>query len=171
MEPHDGREIARLLGLEPLEGEGGLYRRSYADDHSTAIYYLLVAPDFSAMHRLEGAEVYHHYAGAPARLTLLGPDASVERHVLGVDIRAGQRPQAAVPGGVWQGVETLGEWTLLGTTMAPGYRPEDFTLGAAHDLLAGWPEAAHDIRRLTRTQDPVPDGETSRRLGGRRQQG
>lgn len=150
MEPHDGHEVAELLHLEPLPGEGGLFRRTHLDEHATAIYYLLIAPDFSAMHQLAGTEVYHHYGGAPARLTMLHPDGSVERCVLGMDLRADQRPQAVVPPRVWQGVETLGEWTLLGTTMAPGFRDADFTLGARADLAEGWPEAAPDVRRLTR---------------------
>ena len=150
MEPHDAGEITELLGLQPLAHEGGLYRRTYADGHSSAIYYLLVAPDFSAMHRLDGVEVHHHYGGAPARLTLLHPDGPVERHILGMDLAAGQRPQVVVPGGTWQGMETLGAWSLFGTTMAPGYRDDVFTLGAGEELTRQWPDAAADIRRLTR---------------------
>ena len=151
MIPTDGAEVARLLGLEPLPREGGLYRQTWIDEHSTAIYYLLIAPEFSAMHRVPGMEAFHFYGGAPARLTMLLPDGSVVRQVLGMDIAAGQRPQAIVPGGAWLGMETLGAWTLFGTTMAPGYRDEDFEVSPAAPLVDRWPEAAHDIRRLTRS--------------------
>ena len=151
MEPHDGHEVAEILGLEPLPEEGGLYRQTWLDEHSTAIYYLLIAPEFSAFHRLPGMEAFHYYGGAPARLTMLHPDRTVTRDVLGIDLRADQRPQVIVPGGVWQGLETLGSWTLCGTTMAPGYRAEDFAVAPAAELLDTWPAAEHDIRRLTRS--------------------
>jgi predicted cupin superfamily sugar epimerase len=43
---------------------------------------------------------------------------------LGPDLAAGERPQAIVPTGAWQAAETLGDWTLVGCTVAPGF---DFT--------------------------------------------
>lgn len=151
MQASEGREIAELLGLEPLPEEGGLYRQTWRDDHSTAIYYLLVAPDFSAFHRVPGMEAFHWYGGDPARLTMLQGGGVVSRHVLGLDLEAGQRPQVFVPGGVWQALETLGRWSLFGTTMAPGFRAEDFELADAAQLHSGWPDAAGDISRLTRS--------------------
>jgi uncharacterized protein len=147
----DGDAVAELLGLAPLPEEGGLYRQTHADAHGTAIYYLLIAPEFSALHRLPGAEVFHHYAGAPARMLLLHPDGAVEEPVLGDDLAAGQRPQVVVPGGTWQGCETLGAWSLLGATMAPGYRDADFEVSPAAPLVDRWPAAAARIRRLTRS--------------------
>ena len=151
MEPQSGEEVAEVLGLEPLPKEGGLYRQTWRDERSTAIYYLLIAPDFSAFHRLPGMEAFHFYGGAPARLTMLHSDGAVTRDVMGMDLRAGQRPQVIVPGGIWQGLETLGSWTLCGTTMAPGYRDQDFAIARADDLLERWPDAEHDIHRLTRS--------------------
>lgn len=147
----DGTDVAALLGLEPLPAEGGLFTRTFADPHSTAIYYLLIAPDFSALHRLPGAEVFHHYAGAPAQMLLLGPEGAIQRPVLGDDLAAGQRPQVVVPGGTWQGCWPLGPWSLLGATMAPGYRAADFELSPGAPLAARWPGAATEIRRLTRS--------------------
>jgi predicted cupin superfamily sugar epimerase len=103
------------------------------------------------MHRLPGVEVFHHYAGAPARMLLLHADGSVDQPVLGPDLEARQRPQAIVPGGTWQGCETLGDWSLLGATMAPGYRDADFRVSPAAPLVTGWPSAADRIARLTRS--------------------
>jgi predicted cupin superfamily sugar epimerase len=51
---------------------------------------------------------------------------------------------------VWQGSSTCGEWTLLGTTMAPPYADEGFELGRREELLADWPSAAGRIAELTR---------------------
>lgn len=139
--------------MAPLPDEGGWFVETYRDAHSTAILYLLIAPDVSALHRLEGPELYHWHAGAPLEMLLLHPGGHVESPILGPDLAEGQRPQVVVPGGVWQGSTPLGgasAWSLVGTTMAPGYHPEAFTLGRRGDLLAGWPGAADRIERLTR---------------------
>ena len=69
--PAEAQAWVERLGLERLDHEGGLFRQTYLDQHSSAIVYLLARPDFSALHRLSGPEVYHWYAGSPLRLLLL----------------------------------------------------------------------------------------------------
>lgn len=101
--PAEAAAWVERLGLEPLEHEGGLFRQMHLDAHSSAIYYLLAAPDFSALHSLASVEVYHWYAGAPLRLLLLHPDGRGEERLLGPDADAGQLPQLVVPPGVMQG--------------------------------------------------------------------
>lgn len=147
----EGERIARLLGLKRLSGEGGLFRRTYVDAHSSVIYFMLLAPDFSALHALDGVETYHWYAGSPLQLLLLHPGGQAEQPVLGPDLAAGARPQVVVPAGVWQGSSALGEWTLAGTTMAPAFEWSAFRLGRRAELLADWPQVAPQIRALTRT--------------------
>lgn len=139
------------LGLEPLEHEGGLFRRMHLDEHSSAIYYLLAHPDFSALHSLDSVEVYHWYAGAPLRMLLLHPDGRAEERLLGPDPDAGQLPQVVVGPGVMQGSSPLGSWTLIGTTMAPPFRWEGFELGAREALQQRYPAAAERVAQLTRT--------------------
>jgi uncharacterized protein len=146
----DGERVAEVLGLEPLPDEGGLFRRTHVDAHSSAIYYLLIAPDFSALHRLSATETYHWYAGSPLRLLLLGADGRVEEPVLGPDLAAGQRPQIVVPAGTWQGSSPAGEWSLVGTTTAPPFDWEGFEMGERAALTTGYPEAADRIVALTR---------------------
>lgn len=143
-------EIIELLDLEPLADEGGLWAQVLIDEFSTAIYFLLTPDEFSALHRLPGPEVYHHYAGAPVELTVLAPDGSVKTHCLGDDLHAQQRPVAVVEGGAWQGSRTLGEWSLIGTTMAPAFRLEDFELADRSGLLKSYPDAVDRINALTR---------------------
>ncbi|MBU1227184.1 MAG: cupin domain-containing protein [Actinobacteria bacterium] len=150
----DGSEVAALLGLAPLPHEGGMWAQTWIDDLSTAIYFLMQPGDFSAMHRLDGPEIWHHYAGAPVRLVLLHADGKVGRPMLGDDLGAGERPCIVVPTGDWMGAETMGEWSLVGTTMAPGYRVEGFELGDRDDLIERYPQAAADIVRLTREGSP-----------------
>lgn len=149
-----GDEVAAILGLEPLPREGGMWAQTWVDELSTAIYFLMRPGDFSAMHRLHGPEIWHHYAGAPARMVLLHTDGTITRPVLGDDLAAGERPCVVVPPGDWMAAETSGEWTLVGTTMAPPYTQAGFRLGERDDLLARYPEAASDIVRLTREEAP-----------------
>ena len=142
-------ELVGELGLVPLPSEeGGLYRQTYRDAHSSAIYYAIGGRHFSAMHRLRYPEIWHFYAGDPARMLLLDANDQVSEPVLGIDFAAGQRPQVIVPPFVWQGAESLGEWSLVGTTMAPGYSPETFELGEGASLVARFPSVGERIERL-----------------------
>ena len=166
------RQLIEHLKLEPLPVEGGYFRQTYCAANTlvrsalppryrtdkpfcTAIYYLLTSePDsFSALHRLPTDEIYHFYLGDPVELLLLFPDGKSQRVVLGPDVLAGQQVQFVVPRDVWQGsrLRAGGEWALLGTTMAPGYSPEDYSGGEREELLRRYPEQAELIRTLTRT--------------------
>jgi predicted cupin superfamily sugar epimerase len=143
------RRIAELLGMRELDVEGGLFSQSFRGTECSAIHYLLVAPDFSALHRLDRLEIYGYHAGAPARLLLLDGD-TVSEPVLGPDLAADQRPQVVVPAGVWQGSTTLGGWTLMGTVVVPPYTDDCVEFADADRLCARYPEHAERIRRLCR---------------------
>lgn len=79
-----------------------------------------------------------------------GAEARAEELVLGMDLAAGQRPQIVVPGGTWHGSSSTGEWSLIGTTMAPPFDWAGFTLGDRADLTAAFPAMASRIAELTR---------------------
>ncbi|MCC5948923.1 MAG: cupin domain-containing protein [Nitriliruptoraceae bacterium] len=143
-------EVVQLLELVPLPLEGACYRRTYLDAHSSAIYFLLAPHDASAMHRLTGPEVWHHYAGAPARLLLLFPGGRCEERVVGSDLRAGQRPQVVVPAGVWMGGITTGAFSLFGTTMAPPFDGSGFELGDPDQLAVEYPDAGPLLGEIAR---------------------
>lgn len=153
-------EIIAELGLVPHPEEGGFFVETWrsplgfgpVDGYATrcvgtAIYYLMTPAAKSRMHRLPGDEVFHHYGGAPVEILMLHPDGRGELVVLGPDLRGGERPQVVVPGGVWQGsvVRTGGAWSLLGTTMAPGFVFEDYAHGDIAALQARWPAWAEAI--------------------------
>lgn len=140
-------DVIELLDLQPLPGEGGFFRQTYQDEHSTCIYFLVGGDAYSALHRLVGPEGYHFYAGAPLELFTIDPQGHGTTHVLGNDIAAGQRPQLVVPGQYWQGSRSLGKWTLVGTTMAPGFKVEEFEL-ANRDLITEYPRYEEQITLL-----------------------
>ena len=127
-------DIIRLLELQP-HPEGGHYRETFRDTRtidgkraaSTAIYFLLARGERSHWHRVDAVETWHWHAGAPLRLEIADNEkpASI---LLGPDLAAGQRPQGIVPTGAWQAAETLGDWTLVGCTVAPGFEFAGFEL-------------------------------------------
>lgn len=128
MSTSDWKAIVEKLGMQP-HPEGGYYAETWRDapgDGSrgtvTQIYYLLPAGEVSAWHRVTDAtEIWHHYAGSPLALTLSPDGHDAEAHHLGPDVLAGQKPQVVVPEGWWQAAESLGEWTLVGCTVAPAF--------------------------------------------------
>jgi predicted cupin superfamily sugar epimerase len=129
-------EVIVLLDLKPHQ-EGGHFRETIRDQppagqsraHSTAIYFLLAAGERSHWHRVDAVEVWHHYAGAPLLLEIANAAAEpIETIALGPNLAAGERPQAAVPARAWQAARSLGDWTLVGCTVAPGFESAGFEL-------------------------------------------
>jgi uncharacterized protein len=95
------------------------------------MYYLLAGDDPLPLHKLDGIEVWHYYLGAPAEIVVTNGSRMREVSLLGSNLAAGQRPQLAVPAYFWHSCRSLGDWTLLGCTMSPGYSPRSsFVLNA-----------------------------------------
>ncbi len=165
-------ELIELLGLEPLPKEGGFYRETfrsprrlpagsmgseYAGERNalTAIYFLVTPASPSAWHILPSDEVFLWHGGAPVRMLRLPPTGPAEPITLGVDFATGQRPQAVVPGGVWQGCrleDGAGPgWALLSCLVAPGFDFADFhvaTPAEVAELAARFPGHAAEVERL-----------------------
>jgi len=124
-------EVIARLGLQP-HPEGGHYREMFrAADRprgaGTAIYFLLKAGEASRWHRVDAAETWHWYAGAPLLLTVADQIGRRELR-LGMNLPAGERPQAVVPAHAWQQAQSLGAWTLVGCTVAPGFEFAGFEM-------------------------------------------
>ncbi|WP_036258931.1 cupin domain-containing protein [Methylocapsa aurea] len=128
-------EIIHLLDLRP-HPEGGFFRETFRDDAQTAagraastlIYFLLEAGQVSHWHKVDAAEVWHFYAGAPLEIMASRDGAEASAHRLGADLFAGERPQFVVPAHWWQNARSLGDWTLVGCTVAPGFAFSGFEL-------------------------------------------
>ncbi len=120
-------QLIALLDLKP-HPEGGHFRETFRDGnegraHSTAIYFLLKAGEVSRWHRVDAAEVWHFYRGAPLEL---GVNKNV--YLLGPEIDEAQAPQIVVPAGAWQTARSLGDYTLVGCTVAPGFEFAHFEI-------------------------------------------
>lgn len=123
----DAAAIIARLGLQP-HPEGGHYVETYRDrpeggarGASTAIYYLLQAGERSHWHRVDATEIWHFHAGAPLRLRISEDGRTIRDIILGGDVLDGQLPQGVVPPHAWQAAEPLGEWVLVGCTVAPAF--------------------------------------------------
>jgi len=124
----EAEQLIARLGLAP-HPEGGHYRETFRDlrgagrPFSTAILFLLRRGEVSRWHRIDAAELWHFYRGAPLELMI-----GQERHVLGPNIEAGESPQILVPKTVWQMAQSLGDYTLVGCTVAPGFEFTGFEM-------------------------------------------
>jgi predicted cupin superfamily sugar epimerase len=119
--------LIEMLALKP-HPEGGHFRETFRDGnegraYSTAIYFLLKAGEVSRWHRVDAPEVWHFYRGAPLELRI-----GKETYMLGSDIDEAQVPQIVVPAGAWQAARSLGNYSLVGCTVAPGFEFEHFEL-------------------------------------------
>lgn len=132
----EAEALIRKLDLQP-HPEGGWYRQTWVADSSgrpsgTCIYFLLRAEERSHWHRVNAAEIWHYYAGAPLVLSqshdTIGPAVDM---VLGPDVLNGQQPQIVIPPHHWQAARSTGDWTLVGCTVSPGFEFSGFEL--AHD--------------------------------------
>src|ERR1041385_7089836 len=96
------QDIIRQLNLQKHPKEGGYFRETYRSpltikhghlptaysaprSFSTAIYYLITPESFSAMHRLPGEEIFHHYLGDAVEMLLLHAGGNSETVKIGKD--------------------------------------------------------------------------------------
>lgn len=138
-------ELIEALGLAP-HPEGGFFRRIHASTVQleyagrrrpamTAIEFLLVAGHASQWHRVDADESWHWQEGAPLELRLYD-EASDRLDVVRLQSAREGQALAVVPAGVWQSARTLGDYSRVACTVAPGFVWEGFTLLAADSPLA-----------------------------------
>lgn len=106
----------------------------------TTIHFLLPAGSLSRWHRVHSDEVWQHCEGAPLELLQVPPDDwRLHRVRLGPPTPE-QTPIHCVPAGWWQAAQSLGSYTLVNCTVAPGFEFADF------ELLAERAELAAELR-------------------------
>jgi predicted cupin superfamily sugar epimerase len=141
--------IIRLLDLRP-HPEGGFFRETFRDPAqdlrgrslSTLIYFLLEEGQLSRWHRVDASEVWHFYAGAVLELKISQNGKETSAHRLGPNVFAGERPQFVVPAHYWQSAMSLGPWTLVGCSVAPGFEFSGFELAPP-----AWPSGPDEENR------------------------
>ena len=131
--------IIEILGMQP-HPEGGHYVETYRhvpEDGGrgvkTGIHFLLRAGERSHWHRVDAVEMWHWHAGGTLELSISEDGRTVEHHTLGMDLEAGERPQAVVPAHAWQAARPLDGWVLVGCTVSPA-----FEFGGFEMAPEGW---------------------------------
>lgn len=187
---HTAENWIRALKLRP-HPEGGWFRETYRSRETiagahlpkryqgprafgTAIYFLLKAGQFSALHRLKSDELWHFYAGAPVEIFILPGNGALKKVKLGLNPEAGERPQVVIAANVWLAAALVRQnhqpqaeaspkaasrragpplaeksYALLGCTMAPGFDFSDFELGAGQELCRRFPRHQALIKKMT----------------------
>jgi predicted cupin superfamily sugar epimerase len=132
------QRIVEELALVP-HPEGGWYREIYRSRQSvatplgrrsalTTIYYLLQSGQCSRWHSVDADEAWHFYAGGPLELFTYDPaQAQLVSSTL-TSPGAGGAPVHVVAAGVWQAARCLGEFSLVGCTVGPGFEFSGFRL-------------------------------------------
>jgi predicted cupin superfamily sugar epimerase len=161
----NAEQVIESLELLP-HPEGGFYAETFRADElpfglpergarsaSTAIYFLLRAADFSALHVVLSDEVWHHYLGDALELHCFDSAARHRRVLLGPELAEGERPQHVVRRGELQAARVVAGrygFALCGCTVAPGFDFADFRLPPRAELLQSLPEHRELVLALTR---------------------
>ena len=163
MNPRAAELIASLL-LQP-HPEGGHFREMFRSAATvmpgdgrtvrsalTTIDFLLARGERSAWHRVRSDEVWHLLEGGALRLWLMPPALdAVHAVTLGVVDGACTAPRHVVPAGWWQSAEPLGDYSLAGATVGPGFDFADFSFLREDAALCARLDALRpDLARLLR---------------------
>lgn len=121
--------------------EGGYFKEVYRSDQCvqshlapgtrnavTHIYFLLVKGQFSRFHRVVHDEIWNFYEGDPLQLVQFNT-AGIKTDTLGPGCDG---YTTIIPGNTWQAAAPLGEYSLVGCTVAPGFDFSDFSFLKEH---------------------------------------
>ena len=137
---HPRPTTAEALDLLP-HPEGGWFRETWRTSvpvqahggeraTATGIYFLLGPGEESMWHCVRSDEAWFWHRGGPLQLTLGGDGDRPGRGdtvLLGPEVEHGERPQAVVPGGVWQAARPASDReALVSCVVSPGFDYADF---------------------------------------------
>ena len=123
----DSDEIIEKLKMIP-HPEGGYFKESYRNENVSLIYYLLKKNEKSHWHRLTKNEILHFYNGDPLKLLISKDGKNIKKIILNNEINKGQIFHYTIKAGTWFSMESQGEYSLIGCTVAPSFDYDDFEL-------------------------------------------
>lgn len=160
MEKHD---IIEQLGLEHHPLEGGYFTRTYESDERiansrrrllTSIYYMLTDNNsVGFLHKNRSDIIHYFHSGDPITYVTISESGELEKHVLGMNLYAGQRPQLLVRGGCWKAsVLTSGEYGLISEAVSPGFEYCDNELATVEAIGSRFPNLLTTLRPYIKNQ-------------------
>lgn len=143
------RETYRCEDL--VNTDNSLVRYSASRNASTAIYYLLVAQDFFAFHRVKSDEIFHFYSGSSLVVHLINSQGEYSQKKLGSNLADNETFQIVINHGDWfaSHVSQPDSYSLIGCTVSPGFDFADFELGKRDELIKLFPQHHEIITKLT----------------------
>ena len=138
----NARALIEKLQLRP-HPEGGWFRELHraAEKVTTAtrggrsalttLYYLLERQQLSRWHVVQSDEIWHFYAGAPLELIVYDPATRACKPWVLDTPTQDREPVGIVRAGEWQAARSLGDYSLVGCNVGPGFEFEDFQFVSA----------------------------------------
>jgi uncharacterized protein len=167
----------KKLGLLP-HPEGGYFKETYRSDITmdtyidpakkqrnqpeqsgtrsiaSSIYYLLEGKQVSFFHRLNNAdELWHFYAGSSLTIYSINEmKEKIDESKLGNELENGEKFEIPIRRASWFGarVNDVSSYSLVGCTVFPAFRFEDFQLADRQTLSAIYPDYEDIIEMLTK---------------------
>ena len=110
--------------------EGGYFSESFRDKNNNVslIYYLLKQGQKSHWHRLTKNEILHFYDGYPLNIYISEDAKTSYTKILGKNIDNKENLHLVISAGSWFSMTSSGLYSLIGCTVAPGFKYSDFEL-------------------------------------------
>ena len=121
----DAERIIKELKLIP-HPEGGHFVECVRTRYMSLIYYLLKKNEKSHWHRLIKNETLHFYKGGPLIVYLSKDGNNYD------SIKIGEKNNfhTIIKSGTWFAMKTMGEYSLIGCSVAPPFDYSDFELAS-----------------------------------------
>jgi predicted cupin superfamily sugar epimerase len=126
-----------------VQSEKESYKRSCA----THIYYYLQSGMHSKFHKVKHDEIWNLYDGGSVKLHVY--DDKNNRFEERILSKSDFNFHTVVRGDLWQAAEPIGDYVLVGCTVAPGWEPEDEEYLCDHpEIIDKLTDLRPDLKRL-----------------------
>ena len=116
---------------------------------STNILFLLQKSEISAFHRIKSDETWSYHLGDQLEVIEIDLKGKLIRTVIGSEILNGNKLQYTVTAGHWFASRTLGDYSLVGCSVSPGFDFQDFELANRKNLTQEFKDHAGMIEQFT----------------------
>ena len=124
---NDSDKLIEQLEMNP-HPEGGHYKESYRNNNISLIYYILKRGEKSHWHKLKKNEILHFYNGDPLEVFMSDDEITIKEITLSKEVKNDHFLHYVVKAGTWFCMESKGEYSLIGCTVAPPFDYKDFEL-------------------------------------------
>ena len=140
--------------------EGGYFRQTYRSDFivqpqkgsytrscATHIYYFLQRGMYSKFHKVKHDEIWNLYAGEGVKLHVYDDKNNKADEI--ILSKQNFDFHSVVRGNLWQAAEPIGDYVLVGCTVAPGWELEDEAYLSDHqEIIDQLVKLRPDLKRL-----------------------